>query len=40
MPNVARQSRILPNQRGLIGYSLRQELFGDELWKITAWQRK
>jgi heme-degrading monooxygenase HmoA len=35
---VARLSRILPNQPGLIGYSLRQELFGDELWTVTAWQ--
>ena len=37
---VARLSRILPNQPGLIGYSLRQELFGDELWTVTAWQTK
>jgi heme-degrading monooxygenase HmoA len=35
---VARLSRILPNQPGLIGYSLRQELFGDQLWTVTAWQ--
>ena len=37
---VARLSRILPNQPGLIGYSLRRELFGDQLWTVTAWQSK
>ena len=27
----------LPAQPGLIGYALRRELFGDELWTLSAW---
>lgn len=29
---------VLPNQPGLIGYSLRQELLGNRVWTMTVWQ--
>lgn len=29
---------VLPSQPGLIGYSLRQELLGNRVWSMTAWQ--
>lgn len=28
----------LPDQPGLLGYSFRFELFGDEAWTLTAWR--
>jgi heme-degrading monooxygenase HmoA len=30
--------RDLPNRPGLIGYSLRRELFGDRAWTMSAWE--
>lgn len=28
----------LPAQPGLVGYSVRRELFGDEVWTMTVWK--
>ena len=35
---VDRVADSLPSQDGLIGYSLRKELFGDEAWTMTVWR--
>jgi len=34
---VDRVLQNLPAQSGLIGYSIRRELFGDNAWTLTAW---
>lgn len=31
-------SELMDEQPGLIGFSLRKELFGDEAWTMTAWE--
>jgi heme-degrading monooxygenase HmoA len=36
--NVWRIERALPEQPGLLGYSLRQELLGNKAWTMTAWR--
>lgn len=34
---VRRIEAELPGQPGLLGYSLRQEVFGDRVWTMTVW---
>jgi heme-degrading monooxygenase HmoA len=34
---VRRVEAELPSQAGLLGYSLRQELFGSRVWTMTVW---
>lgn len=36
--HVKRVVKGLPAQSGLIGFSVRRELFGDEVWTLTAWR--
>lgn len=38
MAHTRRVIDSLAHQPGLIGYSLRRELFGDELWTLTVWR--
>lgn len=40
-PFDAQTSKVvdsLPNQPGLVGYSVRRELLGDEVWTMTVWK--
>lgn len=34
---ASRVLQSLPSQPGLIGYSVRKQLFGDEVWTATVW---
>lgn len=36
--HVNRVVNSLPAQPGLIGYAVRKELFGDEVWTMTVWR--
>ncbi|MDX2219998.1 MAG: antibiotic biosynthesis monooxygenase family protein [Burkholderiales bacterium] len=36
--HVSKVVKSLPGQPGLIGYAVRKELFGDEVWTITVWR--
>lgn len=36
--HVDRVVKSLPAQPGLIGYAVRKELFGDEVWTMTVWR--
>jgi heme-degrading monooxygenase HmoA len=36
--HVDRVVKSLPAQSGLIGYSIRRELLGDQVWTMTVWR--
>ena len=37
---VSQIAKTLPDQPGLYGFSLRQELFGKKAWTLTVWSNK